>query len=200
MKSLVFDTGPVITFALNGLLPMFTLLRKKYAGDFLISNDVYTELIETPLRGRRFAFEAMQVQDLINKKQFTLYDTSSYSEETALITKLANSIFSARGKDLTILNAGELDALVLAKNVDAEAVVVDERTTRLIIENPKRLHGFLEKKFRTKVSVDKQRLKEFSNHFSSLKIIRSVELALMCVDFGFMDDLIKTHTSRQVVE
>lgn len=200
MKSLVFDSGPLITFALNGILDIVPFLKRHYAGDFLICNAVRKEIIDTPSRSKRFAFESLQIGSLIVSEHLKLYDTASFSAETAMVTRLANSIYRARGRDITILNAGELDALVLAKNLTADAIVVDERTTRLLLENPFRLHTMLEKKFRTSVEVDKVTLKEFEKHFSTLRIIRSVDLALLAFEKGFFDDLINNSSREKVAE
>ncbi|MFT4343673.1 MAG: hypothetical protein ACMXYE_02910 [Candidatus Woesearchaeota archaeon] len=199
MKALVFDSGPLITFALNSVLHALPFLRKEYGGSFYVCNAVHKEVIETPSHSKKFSLEAMQVQHLITQGHLELYDTSEYAQETHIITELTNSIYSINGKNLTILNAGELDALVLAKNINAEAVVVDERTTRLILENPFRLQKLLEKKFGGKVAINRAKLHEFERHFSPLKIIRSVELALIAVEKGFFDHLIHEHSRSSLV-
>jgi len=199
MKALVFDSGPLISFALNSILDIIPFLKKKYKGNFYICNAVRKEIIDQPSKSKKFAFEALRIGHLIEQKDIELFDTAIYSQETDIITELANSIFSIKGRDLRILNAGELDALVLAKNINAEAIVVDERTTRLLLENPYRLHKMLEKKFNSSVTINKEKLKEFEQHFSTLKIIRSVELALVGVDHGFFDDFVKHQDSYELV-
>ncbi len=199
MKAIVFDSGPLISFALNGLLDIIPFLKKKYKGNFYICSAVEKELIDTPSKTKKFAFESLRIRQLIQDKSLDIFDTKVYSQETSINTILANSIFSIKGKPLTILNAGEIDALVLAKNINADAVVVDERTTRLLLENPYRLHKMLEKKFRSTVSIDKEKLKEFERHFSTFKIIRSVELALVGVDLGFFSNYLYFDSRRSVV-
>lgn len=200
MKVIVFDSGPIITFALNSLLPLFRFLKEEYKGSFYIPNDVEKEIIEQPSKSKRFAFESYLIRGLLKDDTLELFDTKVYQQETEIITSLANSIYSINKRDLTILNAGELDALVLAKNLNAEAVVVDERTTRLILENPYRLKKTLTKKFHGKVVINKERLKEFERHFSTLKIIRSVELALIGLDKGYFDSMINFENKEDFVK
>ncbi|MCB9358803.1 hypothetical protein H6503_02635 [Candidatus Woesearchaeota archaeon] len=200
MKAIVFDSGPVITFALNSLLDIIPFLRDRYDGIFYLCNAVHKELIEAPSRMRKFAFESMRVKKLIGENEIEVFDTSVYSEETEIITEMANSIFSIKNKNLNILNPGEIDALVLAKNINADALVVDERTTRLLLENPMRLHAILQKKFNKNVRINKERLKEFHRHFSTLKIIRSVELALIAFELDFFEDYLKYDTKENFVE
>ncbi|MFT4303112.1 MAG: hypothetical protein ACMXYG_00985 [Candidatus Woesearchaeota archaeon] len=191
MKAIVFDSGPLITLALNSLLDIIPFLRKKYDGLFYICNAVHIEIIETPSKSKKFAFESMMIKKLIGDNYLENFDTKIYQTEVELITSLTNSIYSIKGRNLTILNAGEIDALVLAKNINADALVVDERTTRLLLENPLRLHKILEKRFNSKVQIHKENLKEFHRHFSTLKIIRSVELALVGLEHGYFDDYLK---------
>ncbi len=200
MKAIVFDSGPIITFALNSLLPMFTFLQNHYEGIFYIPTDVRKEIIDQPSRSRKFAFESYLVRGLLKDNIIEVFDTKVYHQETDMITSLANSIYSINNKDLEILNPGELDALVLAKNINAEAVVVDERTTRLILENPYRLRKTLSKKFRGVVKIHKERLKEFEKHFSTLRIIRSVELALIGLDRGYFNSMIRFENKENFVK
>ena len=90
--------------------------------------------------------------------------------------------------------------LVLAKNINAEAIVIDERTTRLLLENPYRLHKYLEKKFRSRIQINKENLQELERHFSTIKIIRSVELALVSIDLGFFEEMLILDEKYKVVE
>ena len=200
MRCIVFDAGPLISFALNAILDIVPKLKEKYKGDFYITNGVKDELIGYPSKSKRFALEALHIKKLLRNKSLEVIEMKKYTTEVDIITKLANSIYSIKGRDLVILNRGELQALVLAKNLNAQAVVVDERTTRLLLENPYRLHKYLKRKFRADIKINKESLKEFESHFSTLKIIRSVELALVSVDLGFFDDIMSLDEDYKVVE
>ncbi|MFT4297882.1 MAG: hypothetical protein ACMXX5_01690, partial [Candidatus Woesearchaeota archaeon] len=192
--------GAVITFALNGLFELIPFLKSRYDGEFYIPSAVKEELIDTPSKSKKYAFEALRVGQLIKNGYLKVYDTSKYSTETEIITNMANTIFYRGNTPLQILNKGELDSLVLLKNIDAEAVVVDERTTRLLLENPHRLHKMLERKQRSKITMDKKKLSEFSKHFVSVRIIRSVELALIGIDRGFFKEMSSFETKQGIVK
>lgn len=200
MKAIVFDSGPVITFALNSLLPLFGFLQEHYEGIFYIPSDVQKEIIDIPSKSKKYGFESYLVRSLLKDNIIETFDTKVYRQETNMISKIANSIYSINEKNLEILNAGELDALILAKNINAEAVVIDERTTRLILENPYRLKNNLEKKFKGKIKINKENLKEFERHFSTIKIIRSVELALIGLDRGFFNSMIRFENKQDFVK
>jgi rRNA-processing protein FCF1 len=200
MKSLVFDSGPLISLAMNSMLNLIPKLQEKYGAPFYIPSAIVNELVETPSHSKRYAFESLAIKRLIKDGYLEVFNTEHFSEEIDLTLNLANSIFYIGQKNLVILNRGEIETIVIAKNISADAVVVDERTTRVLIENPFRLHRFLEKKFGYKITINKENLREFERHFSTLRIIRSVELALVSVDLGFLNSLIELEMKDKVVE
>ena len=61
MKYLVFDSSSLITLAMNNLIWVLEPLKKKYKGDFCISTSVRNEILDTPLKGKKFKLEAMQL-------------------------------------------------------------------------------------------------------------------------------------------
>ncbi|KHO51294.1 MAG: hypothetical protein QT04_C0044G0003 [archaeon GW2011_AR11] len=58
MKALVFDSGPIISLTLNGLLWMLRPLKQRFKGDFCITKAVYGEIISYPLHTKKFKLEA----------------------------------------------------------------------------------------------------------------------------------------------
>ena len=54
MKYLIFDSGPLINFALNGILPVLEKIKKEFKGEFLITKEVKREVIDYPLTIKRF--------------------------------------------------------------------------------------------------------------------------------------------------
>ena len=68
MKYLIFDSGPLINFALNGLLPLLKKLKKEFKGEFLITKEVKNEIIDYPQNIKRFELEALQLKQLLKKE------------------------------------------------------------------------------------------------------------------------------------
>ena len=62
-------------------------------------------------------------------------------------------------------------------------IVVDERTTRMLCENPENLRKLLQKKLHTNISANKQNY----DYFKNFRIIRSTELAYLAYKKGFFD-------------
>ncbi len=68
MKTIVFDTGPIISLTMNNLLGLLEHLKKKSNARFLIPRQVKAELVDNPMNNtKRFMFEAMQVLRIIEK-------------------------------------------------------------------------------------------------------------------------------------
>ncbi len=182
-KSVVFDAGPLINFSMNGLLDALVLLKKDFGCDFLITKEVKKEIIDHPKTVKRFELGALRLEELYNQGIFKLADISE--DEVNELRKLrdnymqeANRMFKTKKKDVHLLDKGECAAMALStimkRKTGADVpIVIDERTTRIIVENPENLKKLMEKKLHTKIKADTSKYKLFSG----FKIIRSTELA-----------------------
>ena len=60
MKSIVFDSGPIISFDLNNLLWLLVPLKREFNGKFYITSAVKRELVDKPLEIKKYKFEVRQ--------------------------------------------------------------------------------------------------------------------------------------------
>lgn len=187
MKSLVFDSGPVISLTMNNLLWLLKPLKEIFGGEFCIPEAVKLELVDEPLQTKKFKFEALQIQELIAGNVIRVLEDAPEKEETLALLDIANSCFRARGQDLTIVHYGEVASLVAAVDLNASALVMDERVTRELLEHPQHLAAIMEKKLKTRVQVDSSRLAELKKSTESISIIRSTELAAVAFEKGLLD-------------
>ena len=67
---------------------------------------------------------------------------------------------------------------------------MDERTIRLLIEDPKKLEHILEHRLHTKVYVEGKNLRKFRDFTKNIKLIRSVELVTLAYELGLLDKYI----------
>ncbi|MDP7179823.1 MAG: hypothetical protein QF824_00960 [Candidatus Woesearchaeota archaeon] len=200
MRSLIFDAGPVISLTMNNLLWTLRELEEKYKGKFFITSTVKGELVDRPLTIKRFEFEALQVLRYIDKGIIEVIEDSRIKKKTDELLELANSCFKARGNFLKIVHSGEMGCLAACLIMNSDAIVVDERTTRMLVENPKRLAQILARKLHTRIDVDTGNLKEFNKLVENVKVIRSVELVTMAYEFGMLDKFIaKVKNPRRVL-
>jgi len=189
MKYLIFDSGPLINFAMNGLLNTLVRLKKHFNGEFLITEEIKNEIIDVPSTIKKYELEALQIKKLFDEKIITYPNISEkqFQEFRNLkeeIMNKANTTFYNNNKNIHLIDKGESSVLALyliLKN--SSVIVIDERTTRVLCENPKNLKKILEKKLNIEISVREKNLE----YFKKFKIIRSSELAYIAYKKGLID-------------
>ena len=200
MKALVFDAGPIISLTINNLLWLIPELKKRFGGEFYITNAVKKELVETPLKSKKFKFEAIQVQQLIENDILKIISDSKIKKKAEKLANLANSCFFVHNHKMKAVHAGEMETLAAAIELDIEVIVVDERVTRMFIERPLEIERRFEKKLHSDVKVDKGKLRKFHSLVSHLKLIRSIELATVAYEHGLLDRyLVKIPNAKKIL-
>lgn len=200
MKSLIFDAGPVISLTTNNLLWVLDYLKERFNGDFYIPDAVKGELVDKPLASKKFKFEALQVSFRIRKAVLNVLETPQIKALAEELLELANHSFKVRGKWLQIVQYAEMEVLASAVIMNASAVAIDERTTKLLVEDPDALARMLAKHLRGKVVVNKKNLDKVRQWTKSIRIIRSVELVMIAYEKGILDKyLLDEKASRKTL-
>lgn len=197
-RLLVFDTGPLISLTVNNLLSTLERLKERYSGRFVIPESVKDELVDEPLRTKKFMFEAMQIQRLISTGVLEVVEDSDTKELTLELLRLANNSFAAKGKAVQVVHYGEMASVAAAKLLDAEALVMDERITRELIEHPKHLSELMQRRLHTTVTVNDQNVSLLQRYVSKTKILRSVELVTVAFEFGLLDRYIAAGEEKAI--
>ncbi|HDD70801.1 MAG TPA: hypothetical protein ENF94_01425 [Candidatus Woesearchaeota archaeon] len=198
MKTLIFDSGPIISLALSNLLWILPELKKRFKGRFIIPAGVRNELIDVPLKGKKFRLEAIQLLNLIEKKVLEVVDDKKVTEKAKQLVDEANRIFKGFHHNIRIIQTGEMEAMAMAELYNADGVVVDERITRTLIEHPYGLRKHMERKLHTRLSVDKRLLEKLSDELDDVYIIRSTELVAVAFELGILDKyLLSKRVSRK---
>ena len=187
MRSIVFDAGPIISLTTNNLLWLLEPLKEKYKGHFHITEDVKKELIDRPLQTKKFKFEALQVLHCINNGILEVVGTGEIAEKTNKLLELANNVFNAFGHNMQIVHQAEISTIASSLFFQGDAVVIDERTTRVLVENPNRLLNILRHTLHTTVKVSQSNLKDFSKLTKGVRMIRSAELVTIAYESGLLD-------------
>ncbi len=191
-KAIIFDSGPIISFAMNGMTGTFRELKKIFRGKFIMTREVKNEVIDTPLQIKRFELEALKIKQLLDDKVFELPDSvdvkdSEIEKIDQEFLNTANSTFGSNGKDIHILDHGESSCLALSRILNEKGIknliAIDERTTRLLVEKPDNLREMFEERFHTKIAINTEKVKMFGN----FKIIRSPELAYVAYKNNLLD-------------
>ncbi len=190
MKLLLFDAGPVISLTTNNLLWLTPKLREKFGGDFAITSGVHYELVQKPLETKKFKFEAIQVQRMVEHKVFTVLNAPAIHATALKLLNIANTIFHVRKQPLVIVQLGEMETIAAAMQFNASAIVCDERITRTLIEDPHALRELYERRLHEKVEMNENALRDFQKEVKAIKIIRSVELVALAFELGLLDEFV----------
>ena len=204
MKAIVFDSSSIISLAMNDLLWTLKALKKIYKGDFYIPNSVKKEIIDVPIKSKKFKLEAIMISKLVDEGILKVGKTVDVNK----LLFLANSVFISKdnlqvkspGGKLNILQKGEIEAIALCAELNADAYVVDERTMRLFMEDSEGLKTILEGKLHTSVSVDNKMLSDFKKQINGVNIIRSSELMMVALEKGLFEEYINVKNKRELVD
>jgi translation initiation factor 2 beta subunit (eIF-2beta)/eIF-5 len=191
IKTLVFDAGPIISLASNNLLSTLERLSEHFKGQFVMPESVRHELVDEPLRTKKFMFEALQVQRLISNGVFEVIEDDDTKKLTLDLLAIANNCFTGKGKRLQIIHYAEMAAIATGKMLGSEAVVIDERITRELIEHPKHLEDLMKRRLHTSIQVDNSRIYLLKQRCENQKIIRSTELMTVAFEIGLLDRYIE---------
>ena len=182
-KIIVFDSGPIISLTTNNLLFILEPLKKKFRGRFCITEEVKNELVTKPLTIKKFEFEALQVMRLIEEGTLEVVN----AEDTLKLMAITNSSFTCKNHPMRLTQIGEISTIKYAIDNNAQTVVIDERTTRLMVEDPESLLRVLRKKLNCNVQTDNKRINDLSELTKNLKVIRSSELVAAAYALRIMD-------------
>jgi len=181
MKALIFDSGALINLSMNGMLYVLKELKKNFDGKFLITEEVKYETVDRPIGIERFELGALQVQSLIDSGIIELpvalnVNVRELKKDTKLLFDTANRFLKVNGKWLHIVAEAEMSCLalssVLKKRGIETMIAIDERTTRILCENPSNLGSLMSERLHQNIKI------AGSNNgiFSEFRFIRSSEL------------------------
>jgi len=191
-RAIIFDSGALISLSMSGLINELIKLKENFNGNFLITEQVKFELVDKPIKIKRFELEALRIQELLNKKILEMPDSigidSKIIEHKAQeIMEMSNNFFESSREKIKIMQLGEASCLALSKLLKEKkienVIVVDERTTRMLVEKPENLKELLQKKLHIRI----KQIKENFDYFRDFKVIRSTELIYVAWKKGLTD-------------
>lgn len=179
---ILIDSGPIITITTSALLPMLGKFKQKYDVQFLITESVRKELVDVPLNIKRFELEAIYVSNEIKKENLIVANPGKELEDlTQKIANIMNSIILVNNTPLELMHHAELETLAYGIINNIDIICVDERNTRLLIEDPWLLSKIIGSRLHKKTTVNEQKYNDLKLIVKNLKIVRSSELAIKAI-------------------
>jgi hypothetical protein len=100
----------------------------------------------------------------------------------------ANNLFYSSGTPIRLLHQGESDVISLALEIGVDNLLMDERTARMLVEDPESLRQHLEHELGRPVTINEENMAQFSRATKRLRFFRSSELILLAYEKGYFSD------------
>jgi predicted nucleic acid-binding protein len=187
-KYILCDSSSLISLSDSCLDSLLYFFRDNFSVKFIIPKSVEYESVTRPLsmRTKIYCFSAIRIQDMINDGVIEVIEADTETE-TKKLMELGNGIFYAHGKPLKLLHLGETEMIALAKKLEVDSLLMDERTTRVLLEHPVSLAKHFQSEFHTNIMVNREKLSGFSERAGKMDIIRSTELVYIGAQQGFFN-------------
>jgi len=186
-KTFVCDASSLIALGEGCFLWLLYQFKRKYKINFIIPEMVEYECIERPFGIKEFSMNAVALRNVVNDGIINVIDDPDIKMQMFDIMKLSNNLYFVKGKPIHLVDKGEAAMIALAKKYGYSFLLMDERTTRLIIEDPDAIKRHFEKEFNKHVGVNEKAKSEIAKYTKGLKVIRSSEIVSLAYKVGFFD-------------
>jgi len=185
-NSIVCDSSSLISITDAGLFGALVIVSRNLQGNLIISEGVQRESIDRPINNPQYAFSAVRLKRALLDGIFQLAKPDPNT--TQKILDLTNKMFyvgGMGGRALNLVHMGEAELLALAIDNDLSTIMIDERTTRMFIEDPMGMKNHMEKEFNSKITVNQKAFQEFQMMTRDIHAIRSTEVVALAYDMDY---------------
>ncbi|VVB56559.1 Uncharacterised protein [uncultured archaeon] len=187
IPALICDASALISITDSCFIHVLYMLKRGFSGAYVMPPCVYEECVVQPRRIMADARYALRVERAVSDEVLDVVPLADPGD-AAQILQWANSIFTLEGRPLPILQRGEAECLALALETGVRDLLMDERTTRLLLEDPAQLTAHLQAEYGERLRVRQQPLDELMARCKTLRFYRSSEMLLLAYQMGFFDD------------
>lgn len=185
MVKVVSDTSSLISLSENCLLWVFD----KLGLDVVVPEKVKEEMLDRPLQIRRFSLGALRLSSLLRNGTIEIYGNEKVSENTGRMLELSNSLLLYKRSPITIIQEGEAQALALVQMFEAGTLLIDERTTRLLVEDIDMLRKYMENRTGYGLEINKKARRQIEDELAGINVIRSAEVVAYAYERGLLGDV-----------
>ncbi len=185
MTLVVLDSSSLISISKTCLINVLPRLSKKAGIEFVIPSKVEQETVSRPLSIKQFELNALRIQHALEQGWLKVEKLEKEGRKTSDdFLQWSNNLFYTDFGALTLIQAGEAETIGLLKESKAKFLGVDERNTRMLVEDIEGLRDYLRKKYgKIKMNLDNaENLKEL---LEGISVVRSSEFIAM----GFQNNV-----------
>lgn len=185
MALLVCDSSSLISLNEACLLGSLGFLKRACGAEFLIPPEVMSETVQRPLKIRQYEYSAIRLNHLLQEGTLKLAEFPDTRNLTNELLARSNSLFSLAGRPLKLVHRGEAECIAVYKRAGAHALLIDEKTTRMLLESPETLLKKISNEYNDKIEVNLGALAEWKQKTSGLFCMRSSELLAIAVSKAY---------------
>ncbi|MFA5381766.1 MAG: hypothetical protein WC356_01275 [Candidatus Micrarchaeia archaeon] len=185
-KAILCDASSLIALTDTGFLWVLYSLKKRYNIFLMMPQKVKYECITRPLGIKKYAINGIRLMDAINDGIIDLVDID-VEKESIEIMEIANNMFFARGNPIHLVDAGEAEMIALTKKLGIYNVLIDERNTRMLIENSNDLKKHQERELRINITPNQKNIQIFKDMTKNIFPFRSSEILAIAYEKGLFN-------------
>ncbi len=189
-EPVVADSGPLISMAENCLLWVLDLIDNP----IIIPKGVEYEAITHPMEIYKYELNALRIREAVLSGSI-IVDETPIKSETKEILKLSNRLITYKKRPLTIIQEGEAEVIALALKKGYKTVAIDERTARLLVEDPLQIKEYMENRLGLELETNKEIASIIEEKINGINVIRSSEI----VTFAFESGLVSYETDNKTM-
>ena len=182
-QPIVSDAGPLISLSENCLV----WILRGIDNPVVIPRGVEFEAVSHPLKLNQYELNAMRIKEMIVEGEI-LVDPTDVRSRAKEISSIVNNLLYYKNRPITIFHEGEAEVLALALERKLDTVVIDERTARLVIENPRQIQKYMESRLGTNLELKEDNAQRLEDMFRNMNVLRSTELAIFAYENGFLSE------------
>ncbi len=192
MTEIACDSSSLISLGNNCTLNLIPFFSDNHDVDFYISKAVKQEIVDRPTQTKKFKFTGLKMNQLIQEGYLKVID-EPVKEYTNRFLELSNSLLSSKetGENIEILHRGEAEAIGTLKYLGTNNLLIDERTTRLLIEDIHVLKDYISSRVKEEIEIEKDVKEKIDIETNDIDVIRSSELIARGYETGFFKEKTK---------
>ncbi|MBS3060861.1 MAG: hypothetical protein J4432_05140 [DPANN group archaeon] len=186
MNTIVCDASSLISLSDNCLFKVLLGLSKNV--EFIIPPGVLGEIIENPMHSKRFELKAIMMKDYLTSGAIKVSNNKGIQDKTERIINVSNQLLMHKKRPIKIIHQGEAEAIACLQDRDLRYLLIDERTTRLLIEDTDQLKDYIENRTGLKLTVNEKSRRELEPYITGINVVRSAELLAYAHEQGLLEE------------
>ncbi len=197
MSKLICDSSSLISLGNICALGILPYLKEKHNTEFIVPHSVKEEIVNKPMKTKEFKLKAIKFRELIDKGIIEVEKTEKAKKKSEQIKKDSNQLLinQKNKKPIEIVHEGEARTIALLKELNTHNLLIDERTTRLLVENINQLKEYIQSESKIDIEINDQKKKKIREETKEINVMRSSEIIAIAYEENYFPE-----KNREILE